>query len=280
MGEIYSDASSPYEPYNAVHWDGQKWELMKIKYDNVAWPIRTVCIVDNQNILFDAFVMLMNRQFYELDIPDILIGVNIKNSLSNTQLYITGDNGFIATAEQNNGKYRWNRLPVVTNTTVWDIHKDNTEILAIASDFYHRPGSKLIRIQDESADVIADTTTIQRGMAGLWFSSGEEYWLVGSGVYRSCLNTNNWKKIDNFPNYFAFSIAATDVNDIWIVGGYGLVSHFNGYTWYNYLENDLPKISGNYYSVAVTKKYVVIVGLVLTNNGYGANGIIVLGKRI
>jgi hypothetical protein len=31
VGEIYADSAQPWLRYNAIHWDGQQWELMRIK---------------------------------------------------------------------------------------------------------------------------------------------------------------------------------------------------------------------------------------------------------
>ncbi len=285
VGEIYSDDEKPFEPYNAVHWDGRNWELKRIKTNACGGvdypPIKTVIKIDDNTLAFghkDASITLFRNDEYVNDCSYIneingsiwsMWGPDIKN------LYIGSHDGIISRYNGN----QWEKLIAVNNLYIQDIYGSNAEVLAIASDFYHRPGSELIRIEGDRAEVIADSTKILRGMAGLWFSSGEEYWLAGSGIYRARINPNSWDEIKDIPDYFAFSIAATDVNDIWVVGGYGMIIHYNGKSWYNYLEKELPKINGNYYSVAVDANQVVIVGLQLTNTGYGSKGIILMGKR-
>ncbi|NOX37744.1 MAG: glucosyl transferase, partial [Calditrichaeota bacterium] len=32
VGEIYADSAQPWLPYNAVHWDGERWNLKRIQF--------------------------------------------------------------------------------------------------------------------------------------------------------------------------------------------------------------------------------------------------------
>ncbi|NOX37878.1 MAG: hypothetical protein GXO78_10115, partial [Calditrichaeota bacterium] len=56
VGEIYADSTRPWLPYNAVHWDGEKWELMRIYKENnrAINAIRGILTFDTQKFWFAA----------------------------------------------------------------------------------------------------------------------------------------------------------------------------------------------------------------------------------
>jgi hypothetical protein len=56
VGEIYADSAQPWIPYNAVHWNGQQWELKRIKTNAcggvVYPPIETIFAFSANDILY------------------------------------------------------------------------------------------------------------------------------------------------------------------------------------------------------------------------------------
>ncbi|MEJ2636544.1 MAG: hypothetical protein P8184_14780 [Calditrichia bacterium] len=75
----------------------------------------------------------------------------------------------------------------------------------------------------------------------------------------------------DFPLIFMAGIRGQGINDILVVGGFGLVSHFNGLTWHHYAGNELPTFYGNYGSPAYKGNIAIAVGW------KGVNGIILKG---
>ena len=294
VGEIYNDSVKTWLRYNALHWNGKLWELerLTVKFRNsyISPPGEGIYPFTKNNIwvtLGGAPVNWDGNSWKLFHLWDMGVlepedgGVTKIWGSSPDDIYFVGRGGTIVHYDGSN----WQRIESGTETIIQDIFGDASnnnslpEILAIASDFYHRPGSELIRIDGDAARIIADSTELQRGLAGIWFSAGREYWLVGDGVFRARLQPHNWELIRSFPAYFAHGIGGTDVNDIWVVGAFGLVSHFNGKSWHHYMGSELPKFFGNLYRVAVTESIIVIVGQVLPENSIDTSGIIIIGKR-
>ena len=284
VGEIYNDSVKTWLPYNAIHWDGIEWKEFRIKTKacgGVDFPgIRRVKKMLDDVVVFahiDASLTFLFKGQFENSCKYIqTINSSIWNlwGMNRNFLIIGSEDGILSKYDG----YEWYKIYTSTrNYVIQDIYgyivnNELNEILAIASDFYHRPGSELIRIDGDAARIIADSTELQRGLAGIWFSSGREYWLVGDGVFRARLQPHNWEHIQSFPAYFAHGIGGTDVNDIWVVGAFGLMSHFNGKSWHHYRGNELPPY-GVFWNVQVTKNLIVAVGV------KGGKGYVVLGKR-
>ena len=283
VGKLHGYASLT----NAVHWDGVKWKELKItveyKGSQTLAPLRGIwCCMNGKVVLSSGLPYLPYEDGWKLyhlwdmgvldDNDGSVYKVYGKDS---RDLYFYGKNGTIVNYKDNT----WTKIPKNTNLLIQDMCGNEEELLAIASDFYHRPGSELIRIDGDAARIIADSTELQRGLAGVWFSSGREYWLVGDGVFRARLQPHNWELIRSFPAYFAHGIDGTDVNDIWVVGAFGLVSHFNGKSWHHYMGRELPKFTGNFENVVVTKHVIVAVGERIDSNNLNSKGIILVGRR-
>ena len=62
-------------------------------------------------------------------------------------------------------------------------------------------------------------------------------------------------------------------NDIFIVGAYGYIAHYNGANWRNYNDDELPFFDGTFASVDYIGNLIVTVG------SSGLNAIILRGYR-
>lgn len=100
--------------------------------------------------------------------------------------------------------------------------------------------------------------------------------VAGDGLFRNRnLDESLWENIgQGHPNFYRESVRGNGLNDIFVVGHFGLVSHFNGVSWYHYNATQLPQFNGLYTSLAVKEDHVVAVGVF--NAGLG---IIVRGIR-
>ncbi|NIT55476.1 MAG: hypothetical protein GWN00_04345, partial [Aliifodinibius sp.] len=114
MGKINASGG----PYNAVHWDGQQWELKRITYDGSPWPIRSIFAFSANDIWFDAFVRWNGTNFIQLPIPSILIGHSINKTwgTSSNDLYVVGSKGLIAYYDGS-----WQRLESGTDVNLTDV---------------------------------------------------------------------------------------------------------------------------------------------------------------
>ncbi len=272
-------------PYNAVHWDGQQWELKRIPFIGTCSavdypPIRAIWAFSEDNILFTngGAIAKYNGSATYLDcgmnaLLDGAIGKIFATDPSN--VYAVGGVGTIV---HYNGS-SWQKLYSGTALNIYDIWGDvnpltgKTEILAVASSW---PGSvgevQVLSIHDYRVTPVS-VAGLAPAMTDLWFVPGKRYYVVGDGVYYTRKPGEPWVHETEFPSLFKCGIRGQGINDIIIVGAFGLVSHFNGLTWHHYMGKELSLFDGVYGSLAYKESIMVAVGQ------KGVNGIILKGTH-
>jgi len=285
VGEIYADSAQPWLPYNAMHWDGSQWELkritVKLNYGggNIittdADPIKTIYRS------FDGYIWFVSVSggvtVYHGNKWDYLIipygegpgGANGIWGITSSDLYFVGTNGNIT---YYNGS-SWQKLESGTTTNINDIwgktdcRTGKTTILCTVSDRHQEGEYRLLSI---SGNTVRDTLNwpYQRRLYGVWFDKYTPVYIVGSGVYK--YQNNEWENIP-LPNFFTTRVRGTAVNNLFVVGAFGMVSHFNGAKWFTYSQLSLSL--GSYEGLAVKDNLMVATGL------DHHQGIILMGRR-
>jgi hypothetical protein len=267
VGEIYLNDSFGQPdptPYNAAYWNGTGWELKRILYDGNIWTIHTIFAFNENDIWFSAFVRFDGNNFNELPIDPVLVGWTINKlwGTSSNDLYAVGNNGNIA---YYNGT-SWQKVVSGTDVDIHDIwgsknsSTGKTTILTIASFQNYGTGMDLIKLDGITASKL-DTAGLRIAQSSVWFKGGKNIYVVGDGVfYKDNLNDLTWQQDETHPLLFKRSIRGNDLNDIMIVGDFGLVSHYNGKSWHHYRGNELPNLAGSYYSVSINGNIVTAVG--------------------
>jgi hypothetical protein len=281
VGEIYlRDSLGNCDPkaYNAVHWDGTKWELKRIFYKGGFWVIRSIFAFNANDIWFSGYMRYYNGQFIELEIPDILIGWGINKlwGSSSSDLYAVGNNGNIAHWDG----VRWKKIESGTDLAIRDIWGDfdeetnSYEILAIAAEIDINKGSKILRI-NKNFTAEENNRGLSWQVGGIWFKPKRKYYVAGAGVhYKHILSDSAWYR--NLPgiitNYVGFAIRGNNTNDVFAAGAFLEIAHYNGVSWRNYL-NEISSSSGAIGRVATKENIIAAVG------GEGRNALIIIGKR-
>ncbi len=277
VGEIYTDEAKN-KPYNAVHWDGEKWTLKRLYNSSVIVPVRGILAIAKDNFWLAAGSIVhwdgVNAEIAfmrDITTPEIAHRFWMKNS---SDIYAIGYYGMLL---HYNGQ-SWQRLQSGTHLNIRDIwgsedqSTGNQEILALASSTYATEnGRNILKISNSMVTTVPDSG-LPIDLSALWFKSNEKYFVGGHGLFYSDSIGNNWKKIE-FPNYYITDIRGNDLNDFFVVGNYGFVSHFNGLTWYHYVNKELPQFDGGYSVVRQHFDKVVIVG------EYDRKAIIITGIR-
>jgi hypothetical protein len=182
---------------------------------------------------------------------------------SPNSVYAVGDGGNIV--QYFNGA--WRKLESGTTLPIQDIwglanpSSGVAEVYAVASNFVSIPsGKKLLRITGTNVTAMSDSG-LNMFLNSIWFCSGSLYYIVGGGFFYSASISQStiWQGAPHLvTDYYSLAIRGTASNDIFIVGGYGDVVHFNGSTWKSFREQ--TAVSGNYWAVAVTGTLVIAVG--------------------
>jgi len=290
VGEIFLEDTYTYdslgnwiEPYNAVHWNGNEWELKRIYYYenglNSWGPIGTIYAF-NQNDIWFGLNIHWNGQAYEHPITNTSAfwgwSINKFWGTSSNDLYAVGNNGNIA--HYQNGV--WTKIESGTELPIRDIWGDfnvktnRYEILSIAAEVDVNRGSKVLRI-DGSAVTEESNKGMSWDVGGLWFKSGSKYYIAGAGIhYKHSLNDSIWNRYPQglVTNYVGYGIKGGNINDVFATGSFLEIAHFNGVSWHNYSDK-ISSPSGAVGRMSIKGNLIVTVG------GEGRSALVVIGRR-
>lgn len=291
VGEIYVEDSAgnvKNPPFNIAWWNGKKWifESLYFVFEGASLyaTARAVFAFSATDIVVSSASSVMRWNGSSWNNIGVLSsgGTTIGTVLhfwgtSSNNFWGGGFNGSLL--KYSNGA--WQRIESGTDVDIQDIwgsidpKTNEQQIIAVASSKLSLPREKkLLKIDGLSATAISDSG-LPWSLSGLWFETNKQYYVVGDGLFRktSLLDTLwqgfHWGLTTYYPN----AIRGNNRNDIIVVGAFGVFLHYNGSTWKNYIENELPAIDGSYYSVSIKSNLMVAVGHV------GAKAQLLIGKR-
>ena len=291
VGEIYLNDSLGQRyvhRYNAVHWDGEKWEVKRIIVEyhgqpNIA-PLEGIFVLPTGEIIFSSGLPYLpdgNKwKLYHLWDMGVLnsndggVGKIWGAGLDN--LYFAGRNGTIVHYDGNS----WRKIESGTTLSIYDIYgaynsqKKDWEILAIASNVFNNEGFELLRIDGINIDTL-DNNGLAWSISGIWFVPNQKYYIVGHGIHqKDKLSDPQWNVYAPgvVTSYGSYGISGNGLNDVFVVGSYFEIVHYNGSTWHNY-RDDLPFTHGPLCDVDVKDDLVAI-------SGYrDQEAVVIIGRR-
>ncbi|MBP9581683.1 MAG: glucosyl transferase [Ignavibacterium sp.] len=296
VGEIYmNDSLGQPIRYNAVHWNGQIWELIKTGGFG-GYPRRTVFAFSENEVWFDGVIKWdgVNYSVHMNGWPLMPNGdgwqVNKMWGNSSNDLYAVGNSGNIA---RYNGR-SWVRIVSGTDANLQDISvtPDLKEIWTCG--WSNSTGRvSLLKINNSNVESLWDSQTnttlnIYRGtlLNSLYANGNSEFVLVGGQVLRHSAFFKNqvkleWVKTFNGSKvlelgYYAYRIKGSNKNNIIAAGDAAMIWHFNGATWYKHSE--LYNFDDRLYGLAVTDNIIVAVGKRYSPGTLGG-GLLILGRR-
>jgi hypothetical protein len=283
VGEIMiADTSvNGYTTYNAVHWDGQEWELKKIGNQG-GWACHTVFAFSATDIWFEGVIKWdgVNYSIHNNGFPKEPNGdgwlINKMWGSSSNDLYAVGNNGNIA--HYNGGQ--WRRIESGTTLDIQDIwgsfnlKTNSNEIICIASNIYTNDGREVIQIENRTTKKLP-TNGLSAYFEGIWFKPGRKYFVVGGGIHtKQNVNDNaDWYRYPSgYINYhYSTSVRGNGLNDIIIGGSSGELLHFNGVSWKNYID-EITITNGGISGITIKERTVVSVGF------NGNRAVVIVGK--
>lgn len=265
VGEIYiKDSLGQFDPdrYNAVHWNGSDWSLKRIPYyynnDTIYTEIRSIFDFGNGELLFagNGVIKWNGNDFIPIPTPLSVWGpyMTLKIwGISSNNFYIVGEQGSIAHYQSGN----WIKIQSGTTAAIHDIWGDNEKLLCAASSRQDNFDYDIISIDTRDRASNFNWLTDKRAYS-VWFE-GFKLFACGDGMY--IMNDgNNWMKQSITPN-FKDKVRGSSLNNIFLVGDFGLLAHYNGSTWKEYPE--YSDASG-YFSVDINDNIAVVVGYIQT----------------
>jgi len=255
------------DPYNAIHWDGENWELKWIETeyrgDPSSPPLEGIFGFSTQDIWATSGIPRHwngnEWTLYHLWDMGILAqedgGVPNIWGTSSSNLYFAGRTGSLV---HYNGS-DWTKLDSGTDTNLLDIWGfDDGTFYCIAGIDINQPNELLI--YNNNGQLERKITHQKNLKRSLWGSSPTNIYAAGEGLFHFD-GTDSLKMVEwpqGVPKYFMGSIRGTAENNIFVVGAFGFVMHYNGQSWryYDelYMDNSLR-------SVSVLENEVFAVGL-------------------
>ncbi len=288
VGDIpLKDSSADgYSVYNLVRWNGSKWSLERVPYiyqgELYYHPIEAVFALGTDDVWLggNGLEHWVADGFEDVEaVNPFFLGHLIEKIWGDPEggIYIVGDAG--TAIESVNGG--WHQTATGTSLTFHDVlgvsdsATGQQEVLAVASDQFTNNGVAVLQLSGAQATMIQTTGLPTTNMVGIWSASGREWYICGAGLYRSRSLNSPWEEVKGLPSINMEAIRGNGPNDIFVVGDYGLITHFNGSTWSNLTQQFNPNTV--FYAVSVKGNTVVAVGA--TGVPGDSPALILVGKR-
>jgi len=283
VGEIYmNDSLGNPDPhaYNAVHWDGCEWKVLRIRYYGSCSavefpPLVAIWAFSENNIVvtnggsigwFDGSSIIL-----DCGVNPLLTGaINKIWGTSSEDLYVVGNGGNIA--HYSGASSGWQKIESGTTSIINDVWgvidpSNNQQVIYGAVSFVAQTGDqKILKIQNNKVDSLHWNTG--RRVHSVWSQNNRYLYAAGGGIFEN--KRGYWNEITEVPLYYSRNIRGTDKNNIFVCGDFGLFAHFSGTSWKTY--NKLY-IQGIYYSLSAKNNIVITVGF------NGSKAIIIKGTR-
>ncbi len=287
VGEIYTADTYTYDslgnwidPYNAAHWDGEKWTLTRIltnacggvKYP----PIRSVFNFDDGEIVFghsDGSLTYYNGNVFKNDcatITQVNVTANKIWGISSDDFYVVGNKGMMAHYDGTG----WTRIETGTELDIRDIWGVEDHIMVVASNYNSR-ARRILTLKEKKFSSLP-STPVSSDISSIWFGPDfRQYYIsTGEGIFhKAVLSASSWRRISfaESSRYYLNRIRGLAGNDIFFVGHYGEVLHYNGLSFRSYRA--YTDRGGVYNSLDVSKERIIAVG------HDGRAGVIAVGLR-
>jgi len=297
VGEIYmNDSLGNPDPhaYNAVHWDGQEWELKRIYYygscSAVEYPpLKAIWTFSESEIVITngGSIGWFNGSTVNLDcgVNPLLTGsINKIWGSSSDDLYIVGNSGSIAWY---NGT-SWSRIESGTDVDLLDVwgKRDGDSSIWVSGYTPNYSTTVLLKMNDNIVRKLYEGSPNNQNnglyigpISGGWTNTTQFTYILNWGaLYKQDDKVELDLSSISYPPFFfdvGFTIAANDKNDILVSGESGMFGHYNGVRFYDLL--DLRQSNIQYFSSDIKGNVYVTVGW--DYSSIFTKAIITVGKR-
>ena len=267
------------EWFNAAHWDGEKWNLIRIL--NTATLYSIWYFSESDIWVSSGFPKHWDGQQWTMyHFQDMGLGIEVSTehiwASSPNNVYFVGWKGSIV---HYNGS---NFTKMESGTTckledVWGI--DGNHIWAVGTES-DNSRSVILFYNGKTWNTLHDTNNERKCWSNsVWTNSPYLLFLNGgSGRYLFDLMQEKLSKYESAGEWFGYDIYGTAYNDIFTSNAGSEILHFNGSTWHLYTEfQNMYGVWGLIKAIKVSENLVVAGGEYYT--GIGGLPIVIRGYR-
>lgn len=257
-------------PYNIAKWNGQEWELKRVTVmfrGNFITPELYGIYAFSATDIWLAAGMAIHGDGQNWVGHDVraITGYDTLSftkcwGQSSSDMYFVGLRGSLAHYSSGpNGGGTWRRVESGTSTNindVWGVNEDDTnnEVVYCAVSSFFNPGDqKILKLTDGGNKIDSISWGTGRNVFSVWSSNGRVLYACGSGVFE---NKHGYWHEAPLPSIYTNNIRGISLADIFVVGDFGLVAHYNGVNWRVFSEVE----DAQYFALAMKNNLVVCVG--------------------
>ena len=251
-------------PCNFGKWNGTNLELFRLYWqicttpDSMVSSVNALHIQARDKFWFSGSGSIIanwnTNQFEKWCIPFSISADADQIWEQSNDIFISGANGSIARKTGN----IFNKIETGTDKNINDACTVNDTTICIASNWNSivNNGTILLKVVNGKAIQLIDST-MRPGGHSIWFDGKGAYYIVGG--WFQLWDGIKWKELNNISQSYLMSIRGIAWNDIFVVGHFGTIMHYNGNTWKLYKEVE-PTRSLVFRKVAYIKDHVFIIG--------------------
>ena len=289
VGEIYlkdSTGAVDNEPYGAIHWNGNKWTLMKVPYHDFGstnlypGPLRTVFAFNSSEVYATSSANLLKwngsswdeKAFFMTGIP---FDGQVRKmwGSSPSSIFCVGNSGAIY---HYNGS-SWQKLESGTTVDLQDVWGSPHGSVVWACGYTDFVGTMLLKITGTTVETVYEDNdnlfnirpnSISGVLTGLWTNDPSKLYIITpAGMYIASANTNGeaqriWTE-NNFLPCFPRALRGESGNDLFTTGDFSFMAHYNGASWHIY-NNFAGRIRSR--GIAITRNLIILAGLDIQSN--------------
>ncbi len=178
---------------------------------------------------------------------------------SSDDIYFVGRSGSVA----HYSSTTWQKIESGTRLNIYDIYGEKStnnkyEIICVASDLFLNHGKKIFKIENNNVTVIPDEG-LSNSIHTVWFVPEKKYFVGGDGLFSTTSLSENWTRHTELPSYYKDAVRGNSLNDIIVVGAFGILLHYNGNSWKNF--QDITYINGALGRVDIKGNVVCTCGI-------------------
>jgi len=298
VGEVYlydSLGNLDRNAYNMVKWDGTRWTPMRLEFHTIcgqagttSYPASAVLALSPTDVWIAAAGQIARwngtSQTETMCLPLSFSIYKVWGS-NPKSVYAVGYGGNIAYYDGNT----WQMLSSGTDVNLLDVNGTPDGSTVWACGWEDFTPTVLIRIRGTVAEKIYEkhypyqlrADSVSGDLIGVCSPSGQYLFVCSSlGLYRCpCVTKGEGKRLSFVPDYFPgfpYGMRGSSDNDLFVVGTYNFIAHYNGSTWRHY--DELMSQEGWFRSVDAKGNMVVAVGH-LYSDPLNVRAFIATGRR-